>query len=112
FAAAQVKDVDGQHVILIVVAEDVLGVAFSGRPALFFLELGDGGEHVTVSGSAFVFLVGGGFFHALAQGLCQIGLAAFQQKLHVMYGFAVGFRGGQVLHAGAEAALDVVLKTG
>src|SRR5260221_7783779 len=42
FAATQVKDVYGKHVIFKVVAENVLVVAFGRGNALLFLELRDG----------------------------------------------------------------------
>ncbi len=51
------------------------------------------------------------FVHALAQGADQVGLPAFQKQFHVANRFLVSLGRGEVLHAGAEAAPDVVLQT-
>ena len=57
-------------------------------------------------------LVGSGGGHALLQGFVEVGGAAFEEKLRVADGFGVGFLGGEVFNAGAEAATDVVLEAG
>src|SRR4029077_14516958 len=69
FAATQVKDIHGQHVIFKVVAEDFLVVAFGRGHALLFLELRDGGNHVTIAGGALIFLLRRGFFHSRTERL-------------------------------------------
>ena len=67
-AKAHVKQVDGQHSILIVVAEDVGVIAFHTRHALFFLHLLDGGDQVSIFGGPFILLTLRGFGPPLASG--------------------------------------------
>src|SRR5579859_3518620 len=110
-ASAHMKHIDRQHVIFVVVAEDVHVVAFGGSNALLLLKLGDGRDHVAVASGAFVFLIAGGLLHAPAERLGQIGLAAFKQELYVTHGLLIRLRRGQVLNAGPETAFDVVLQT-
>ena len=112
FSAAHVKQVHGQHPVFVVIAEDVGVVAFGGGDALLLLQLLDGGDQVAIAGGALELLRLGGFRHALAQRFDQVGLAAFEEKLHVAHGFAVDLGRGQVLHARTQAALDVVLEAG
>src|SRR5262249_40648938 len=78
--------------------------------ALLFLELVDGREQVAISGSALVLLGFRGLVHARTQGLGEIGLAAFEQKLNVAHGFLVGLGRGQALDARSQAAVDVKLE--
>ena len=48
FAAAEVEEVDGDHAVFAVVAEDVGIVVFDGGDALFFGKLVDGDEEVAI----------------------------------------------------------------
>ena len=104
------EEVHGQHLIFIVIAEDVGVVAFGGCYALLFLQLLYGGDEVAIAGGALELLRFGGFSHALAQRLHQVGLPAFEKQLHVADGFTVDLGRGQVFHARAKATLDVVLQ--
>jgi len=45
------------------------------------------------------------------EGFVEVGGAAFEEESRVVDGLGVGFAGGEVLDAGAEAAADVVLET-
>src|SRR5260370_39425594 len=65
-AAAHVEDVDGQHIVLEVVAEDVHVIAFGGGHALLLLELLHGGDQVAIAGGALVLFGLGGLSHARA----------------------------------------------
>ncbi len=105
------EQVDGEHLVLVVIAEDVGVIAFYGGDALLLLKLIDGRDQVATLGGALELLVIRGLRHALAERLHQVGLSAFQEKLHVADGFLIGLGSGEVLHARAETALDVELQT-
>jgi hypothetical protein len=111
-AAAHVEQIYGEHAIFIVIAEDVGVVAFGGGDALAFLQLLDGGNQIAVAGGALVLLRGRGLLHALVQRAAQIRGTAFEKKFHVAHGFLISIGRGQVLHARAQAAFDVVLQAG
>src|SRR5262245_38211740 len=105
------EDVDGEHVIFIVVTEDVHVVAFGGGDALLFLELKDGTDPVTIASSALVLLLPRSLLHTATQRPNQIGLTAFEQKLNIAHRLLIRLRRSQILHAGAKTALDVILQT-
>src|SRR5580658_6756580 len=77
-AAAQVKEIHGDHAVFIVIAENVRLVAVGGRDALFVLHLIDGNEEVAVFRGQFKLLVGGGLVHALLDGAAKFGLSALE----------------------------------
>jgi hypothetical protein len=104
-----VEQVHGEHLIFVVIAEDVGVVAFGGGDALLLLQLLDGGDEVAIAGGALELLRFGSFRHALAQRFDQVGLAAFEEELYVAHRFAVDLECCQLLHARTEATLDVKL---
>ena len=106
------EEVDGDHVILEVVSEDIGVVAFGGGHALLLVQVFDGGDEIAILGGEFVLFGLGSLRHALHEGLLEIGVAAFEEKLHVADGFGVSAFGGETGDAGAKAAPDVVLETG
>ena len=112
FACSHVKQVHREHSIFVVVAEDVRIVAFHAGHALLLLQLLYRGDQVAILRGALVLLRGGGFFHALPQRADQVGLAAFQEKLHVAHRFLIGLGSSQTLHTGSETSPDVVLQAG
>ena len=111
-AAAHVEEIDGDHVVFVVVAEDVGLVAVGGGDALLVLHLIDGDEQVAILRGELELLGGGGLVHALLDGAAEFGLAALEKHLRVADGLAVDLGSGEAFDAGAEAALDVVLQAG
>src|SRR6185369_17063886 len=57
-------------------------------------------------------LLGGRLFHAHPETFNQIVAAAFEKEFYVFDGFLVLVPARQAVHAGAEAAMDIVLETG
>src|SRR5208282_2298263 len=110
FSSAHVEKVDGQHLVFVVIAEDIGIVAFSGGDALLFLQLLNSRNEVAIAGGALELLRFGGFGHALTQRLDEVSLAAFEKKLHVAHGFAVDLGCRKVLYTRTQATLDVVLQ--
>ena len=58
------KQIHGQHLVFVVIAEDVGVIAFGGSDALLLLQLLDGGDQVAIAGGALELLGIGGFGHA------------------------------------------------
>ena len=104
------KQVHGQHVVLVVIAEDVGIVAIDGVHALLLAQQLDGRDEVAILGRQLVLLASGGGVHALVQRASQVGAAAFQKQLHVVHGFGVTLGSGESFDARAETAPDVVLQ--
>src|ERR1700678_1417921 len=106
------KQVYGQHLIFVVVSEDVGVVAFDGGYALFFLQLLNGGDQVTIARGAFELLRLGGIGHTFAQRFDQIGWTSFEKKLYVADRLRVDRGCGQIQNARTEAPLYIKLKAG
>src|ERR1700685_622012 len=68
-AAAHVEEINCEHPVFIVIAEDIGVVAFGGGDALALLQLLDGGNQIAITRGALVFLIGRRLFHACVQGL-------------------------------------------
>ena len=64
-SSADVEEIYRQHAILVVIAEDIGIIAFNSCDALFFLQLLDSRDQITILGRTFIFLRLGGFRHAL-----------------------------------------------
>lgn len=112
FAGAHVEEVDGEHLVFEVEAEDVGVVVVGGGDALFVLGLVDGDDLVAEAGGELELHVFGGGFHAGREELFELLGAAFEEELHVPDGLLVDVGGCEAIDAGAEAALDVELQTG
>ena len=106
------EEVDREHLVLVVIAEDVGVLVVRGCDALLVLHLVDGDDLVAEPRRQFELLVLGGGFHALRQRLLQFIGLAFEEELDVADGLFVGLGRGQAFDAGAQAALDVVLQAG
>ena len=106
------EEVDGEHLVFVVEAEDV-GVFVIGRgDALLILHLRQGDQLIAEAGGQLELHLFGGGGHALVQQLFQLFGAAFEEELDVADGLAVDVMGDQAFDAGAQAALDVVLQAG
>src|SRR6185437_14878005 len=68
------------------------------------------GELVAQTRSSFELLVLGGRHHALREAAFQLGLLAFKEELCIAHGVAIRLRRREAFHAGAEAAMNVVLQ--
>ncbi len=111
-AAAQVKDVDGDLRRLGVPGDDV-GVVTIGRGNfLALVHFFQSFQQVAIAGGLFEALFVRRQFHALFEAAREIVAAAFEQKFYVARGFGVAFIGDEAGDAGAEAAVNVILKTG
>src|SRR5205814_7385093 len=110
-SSADVEEIYRQHAILVVIAEDIGIIAFNSCDALFFLQLLDSRDQITILGRTLVLLCFRGLCHALAQRTQKIGWPAFEKKLHVPHRFLIDLRTRQPLHAWPETAFDVVLQT-
>ena len=64
FPAPHVEQIDCQHAMFIVIAEDVGIVAFGGGDALALLQLFHRGNKIAIPGGALVLFGGGGLLHA------------------------------------------------
>ena len=109
-AAAHVEQVHRQHLVFVVIAEDVGIVALNGGDALLLVQQLDGRDEIAILGRQFVLLALGCGRHALLQRARQIGAAAFEKHPHVVNGFGVALGRGQSFHARSQAAPDVVLQ--
>jgi hypothetical protein len=107
-----VEEVDGEHAVLVVEAEDVGVFVVGGGDALLVVHLVDGDDLVAQAGGEFELLGGGGLFHAAGEGGFEFAGLAVEEELDVADGLFVDLGGGEALDAGAEAALDVVLQAG
>jgi hypothetical protein len=111
-AAAHVEEVDGEHAVLVVEAEDVGVLVVGGGDALLVLHLVDGDDLVAQAGGELELL---GFRRpapCAGEGGFELAGLAVEEELHVADGLLVGLGGGEAFDAGAEAALDVVLQAG
>ena len=111
-AAAHVEEVDGEHLVFEVEAEDLGVVVISGGDALLVLGLVNGGDLVAEAGGELELHVLGGGFHAGGEALFELVGAAFEEELDVADGLLVDVGGGEAFDAGAETAFDVVLEAG
>ena len=111
-AAAHVEQVDGQHLVFVVKAEDVGVFVVGGGDALLILHLVDGDDLVAQAGGGFELHVGGGGLHTFGELLLELLGAAFEEELYVADGFAIRLGRDESFYAGAEAAFDVVLQAG
>ena len=105
------EEVDREHLVLVVIAEDVGIIAFDGGNALLLLQQIDRRDQVAILRGQLVLLALGGSRHALLQRSRQIGAAAFEEQLHVLHRFGVTLRRGESLDAWPQASPDVVLQT-
>jgi len=112
-AAAHVEEVDSEHVVFEVEAEDVGVFIGVGRgDALAVLRLRDGDELVAKTRGELELHVLRGLLHACGEAGFELAGFAFEEELHVADGLLVIFLRDQAFDAGAEAALDVVLQAG
>ena len=111
-AAAHVEEIDGEHLVFIVEAEDVGVLVVGGGDALLVLHLADGDELVAEAGGELELHVLGGLGHAGGEAFFELVGAAVEEHLDVADGLFVGVGGDQAFDAGAQAALDVVLQAG
>ena len=112
-AAAHVEEVDGEHVVFEVEAEDVGVVGGVGRgDALALIGLVYGDELVAETCGELKLHVLGGGVHAHCQALLEFVRLAVEEELHVADDLAVVVDGDEAFDTGAEAALDVVLQAG
>jgi len=107
-----VEEVHREHVVLIVVAEDVDVVAVGRSDALLLLHLVHGDEQVAIFCCELELLGGRGRLHARFERAAELLLASFEKQLRIAHGFAIFLGRSQAFDAGAEAALDVVLQAG
>jgi hypothetical protein len=108
-----VEKIDGQRAVFVVIAEDVgFVVLLNSGDALLFLELMNGGELVAQACGGFELLGFSGGHHARGERALQFGVLAFKKELRIADGVRVDLRRGQALDAGAQAAVNVVLKAG
>ena len=112
FAVTHVEEIDGEHLVFIVVAEDVCVFVVGGCHALLVMHLVDGDDLVAEAGGGLKLHVFCGGVHALGEELLKLCGAAFEEHLDVFDGEAVGLVGNEAVYARAEAALDVVLQAG
>ncbi len=111
FAGTHVEEVDGEGAVFEVISEDVSVVAeLGGGDALFLLELVDSGDLVAEAGGGLELLGFGGGHHARGEGALELGMAALKEELRIAHGLLVGLGRGETFDAGAQAAMDVVLK--
>ena len=74
-AAAHVEEVDGEHVVFVVEAEDVGVFVVGGGDALLVLGLADGDELVAEAGGELeLHVLGGGFMRAVRRASSSLGL--------------------------------------
>ncbi len=109
-ASAHVEEVDGQHLIFVVVTEDVGIIALDIGHTLLFVQLLYGGDQVAVFAGQLILLLLSGKFHAGAQGFGEVPVLALKKQLHILHGFGVNLGRGQLFYARPKAALDVVLQ--
>ena len=88
-AAAHVEEVDGEHLVFVVVAEDVGVLVVGGGDALLVLHLVDGDELVAESGGELELLGLGGLFHARGEATARARRACLREELHVADGLSV-----------------------
>ena len=112
FASAHVEEVDGQHALLVVEAEDVGVLVVGGGDALLVVHLVDGDELVAQAGGKLVLLGLRRHRSCGRSGGFELAGLAVEKELHVADGLRVGLGRGEAFDAGAEAALDVVLQAG
>ncbi len=86
FAAAHVEEVDGEHALFVVEAEDVGVFVVGGGDALLVLHLVDGDDLVAEAGGELELLVVGGFGHAAGQAGFELAGLAVEEELHVADG--------------------------
>ncbi len=111
-AAAHVEEVHGEHVVFVVIAEDIRVVVVRAGDALLLLHLVHGDEQVAIFRCKLELLGGRSCFHARFERAPQLLLAAFEEELRIAHRLAVFLRCGESFDAGAEATLDVVLQAG
>ena len=88
FAAAHVEEVDGEHVLFVVEAEDVGVFVVGGGDALLVLHLVDGDDLVAQAGGELELHVVGGLVHAGGEARFELAGLAFEEELHVADGLA------------------------
>ena len=106
------EEVDGEHFVFEVEAEDVGVFVVGGGDALLVLGLVDGDDLVAEAGGELELHVFGGLGHALVEAFFELVGAAFEEELDVADGLFVDVGGGEAVDAGAEAALNVELQAG
>lgn len=111
-APAHVEEIDGEHLVFIVEAEDIGIFVVRRGDALLIAHLMDSGDLITQTTGRFEEHVFGGCGHSLGQPALQLVSAAFKEEANVADSFGVGVGGDEAVDAGAEAALDVVLQAG
>ena len=106
------EEVHGEHVVFVVIAEDIRVVTVRAGDALLFLHLVHGDEQVAIFRRKFELLGGRGCLHPCFQRASELLLPPFEEELRIAHRFAVFLRCGEPFDAGAETALDVVLQAG
>src|SRR5581483_9038256 len=91
-AATHVEQVHRQHLVFVVIAEDIGIVAFYSRYSLLLLEKFQRGDQVAILGRQLVLLSLRRRRHPLMKRARKVGGAALQKHLHVMYRFGVALR--------------------
>ncbi len=104
------EEVHGQHVVFVVIAEDVRVVAVRAGDALLLLHLIYGDEEIAIFRGELELLRCSGCFHACFERTAELLLTPFEKELRVADSLSVLLRCGQVFHARAQTALDVVLQ--
>ena len=111
-SAADVEQVDGHQGRFGVPGQDVGVVAFGGGDFLFFFELAQGAQDVAVPGGLFEAFIARCAGHTLLDADEEIAAPSVEKHTDVAGRFGVARVADQTGNAGAEAALDVVLKAG
>ncbi len=112
-AGAHVEEIDCEHVVFEVEAEDVGVVGgVGGGDALALAGLMDGDELVAEARGELELSVLCGGVHARGEAALELVGFAVEEELDVADDLAVVVGGDEAVDAGAEAALDVVLQAG
>ena len=107
------EQIHGQQPGFEVIAEDVgIVVLLGGGDALFLLQLVHRRELIAQPCGGFKLFSLGGGQHACLQRAFEVGVPSFQKQLRVADGRAIGLGRRESLHAGAQAAMNVVLQAG
>src|SRR5664280_125277 len=109
-AATHVEEIHRQHLVFVVIAEDIGIVALDGGDALLLVQQLDGRDEIAILRRQFILLALGCGCHTLLQGPREIGAPAFEDHPHVVYRFGVALGRGKAFNARPQAAPDVVLQ--
>src|SRR5712692_11748742 len=110
-APAQVEQVHGHQVPVLVEPEDIHVLAAGGGHFLPLAELFDGPDQVAVAPGLLVLLSLGAAYHALVEVAYQVAFPALEKPANVSHRLGVAGRRRQPVDARALAALDIKLKT-